>query len=395
MNKKAALLIGCFFWSWSLLAQIPNDSLPKWKEKIDLSGYIKLMQINSVVDTNELLTEQLIHNRLNLKYYATDQLTFSTEIRNRVFYGEGIKLKQPLFAHALEKDAGEADLSWVLAKGDAFVLHSMVDRANVTYTKGNWEIKAGRQRINWGINLAWNPNDLFNAYNFADFDYIERPGTDALRVQYYTSSMSTIEGAIKPGKDKDSWIGGGLYKFNKWNYDIQLLAAWYNKDLAVGAGWAGNIKDAGFKGELTYFHPREDISDTTGILNTSVSFDYAFKNATYINVAVLYNTNGITSALATGENNVFTTRRLSPKMLMPSQLTYFVQVSKPFTPAINGSLSAMYLQGVNIAFAMPSITYTINESWDIDLLGQFLAGENDKTFKSLGNTVFVRLMLSF
>ena len=36
------------------------------------------------------------------------------------------------------------------------------------------------------MNLVWNPNDLFNAFSFVDFDYEERPGSDALRIQKYT-----------------------------------------------------------------------------------------------------------------------------------------------------------------------------------------------------------------
>ncbi len=34
---------------------------------------------------------------------------------------------------------------------------------------------------------------------------------------------------------------------------MQLITGWYNEHLTLGAGWAGNIKDAGFKGEVQYF----------------------------------------------------------------------------------------------------------------------------------------------
>ena len=67
------------------------------------------------------------------------------------------------------------------------------DRLFIEWNKEKWNIRIGRQRINWGINLAFNPNDIFNAYNFLDFDYEERPGVDAARVQYYYGSFSGLD----------------------------------------------------------------------------------------------------------------------------------------------------------------------------------------------------------
>ncbi|MEZ4983057.1 MAG: hypothetical protein R2769_16025 [Saprospiraceae bacterium] len=61
----------------------------------------------------------------------------------------------------------------------------MLDRLFVQYTYKQFEARLGRQRINWGISTIWNPNDIFNAYNFSDFDYEERPGSDAMLLKYY------------------------------------------------------------------------------------------------------------------------------------------------------------------------------------------------------------------
>ena len=182
-------------------------------------------------------------------------------MRNRIFYGEATRLNPNLGA-LLDNDLGQVDLSFIPVNNKSFVIHSILDRAYVKYMAKKWELRIGRQRINWGVNLAWNPNDLFNAYSLIDFDYQERPGSDALRFQYYTSDLSSIELAIQPGKKIDSSIIAGLWKFNKWKYDLQLLAGNYYNDLALGAGWAGNLKKSGLKGELTYFHPKENLVDT-------------------------------------------------------------------------------------------------------------------------------------
>ena len=96
------------------------------------------------------------------------------EIRNRIFYGE--QVKQILI---LEKSSINTMVIQSFAFMDQrriFVAQSVIDRMLIQYSDEKWDITIGRQRINWGINNIWNPNDIFNAYNFLEFDYEERPG---------------------------------------------------------------------------------------------------------------------------------------------------------------------------------------------------------------------------
>lgn len=111
----------------------------------------------------------------------------------------------------------------------------------------------------------WNPNDIFNAYSFFDFDYVERPGSDALRLQYYNSEVSSTELAVKMNRDKQV-TAAGLYKFNAFEYDFQVLGGTLNQtDYVVGCGWSGAIESVSFRGELSYFQPKNKFSDTTGV----------------------------------------------------------------------------------------------------------------------------------
>jgi len=126
----------------------------------------------------------------------------------------------------------------------------MIDRLYLDYTSGNWQFRVGRQRINWGINTAWNPNDIFNAYSFTDFDYEEKPGSDAILAKYYINYASSIEIAVKAFDDWEKAVAGMLFSWNQWNYDFQLLAGYMQNNLVGGGGWAGNLWNAGFKGEI-------------------------------------------------------------------------------------------------------------------------------------------------
>ena len=164
------------------------------QDKISFSGYLSDMQtVYHIPDY--WLWENTLHNRLNLDLYPTSWLTGSVQLRNRFIFGTTLG-KIPGYAEALEGDPGWLDLTIStdgnLGDSVGYVLTSTIDRLWLQFTFGNLEIKAGRQRINWGQTLVWNPNDIFNSYSYFEVDYPERPGSDALRVSYYTGNASTI-----------------------------------------------------------------------------------------------------------------------------------------------------------------------------------------------------------
>ena len=352
------------------------------------------MNTTSVVDLDSLITDNLIHNRIRFKAYLSEKITTVIEMRNRIFYGEGTRLN-PYLGKQLEKDYGQVDLSFVPLERKSVVIHSILDRAYMRCSEDNWELTVGRQRINWGVNLAFNPNDLFNAYSLVDFDYQERPGVDAVRFQYYGDDMSSFEGAIQVGNSLDSSVVAGLWKFNKWKYDFQFLAANYFKDIAIGIAWAGNIKNAGFKTEASYFQPKTKFFESNGALSLSTTLDYSFKKGTYINASILYNSSGKNKPI--NSSNLFQTfiGDVSAKSLMPSKWTYFGQVSGAFNPAINGSFAVFYMQGINLALFMPSIVYNINDDWELMLTAQSAFGELNTKFQSMGSGIYLRTMYSF
>ncbi len=110
-------------------------------------------------------------------------------------------------------------------------------------------------------------------------------------MQYYTNSTSTFEFAVKSDNNHKVTLQL-LYRFNKWNYDIQFLGGILNEqDYVIGTGWSGNIKGASFRGEISYFQPKHNFTDTTGILVVSLGTDYTFKNSFMLQFEVLYNQN--------------------------------------------------------------------------------------------------------
>lgn len=371
-------------------AQEDSTQVASWKEAFHLNGYVKEMQTFTIAQ-GQLFSDHLLHNRINFKAQAK-KITVAVECRNRVIWGETIK-KHPGYGKQFDVDRGLVDMTFNVVENSDFVLNSTIDRAWLAWETEGWALRMGRQRINWGINLAWNPNDLFNAYNFVDFDYQERPGSDAIRLQHFTKSMAQYELAYRPDKNRDKSIIAGLYKFNKKGFDIQFIAAHYLTDYVLGTGWTGFIKDLGFKGEVSYFHPRKQFRDTTGVLVSSVSLDYTFEKGVYINLAGLYNSGGTGSGNLSQLQTTFV--NLSAKNLMPTQYTAFLQVAGNFTPIFSGGLSTMYLPSVDGLFFIPTLGYSIKENWDLDFVGQLLFAPYQSKFSNISNAVFVRIRWSF
>ncbi|MEL6843300.1 MAG: hypothetical protein AAFP02_08800, partial [Bacteroidota bacterium] len=209
--RKLSLLLG-FLLLFGLNVQAQEA------KKLNVGGYVKFLQTqyfvqNPQLDTTIGLTDNLFHNRLNLHYYPNEKWDIGIESRNRLFYGDQIKVN-PAFSDQVDTYNGLVDLSVRWHDGNGFLLHSIIDRAYVNYSHDKWDITVGRQRINWGINTVWNPHDLFNAFNFLDFDYEERPGSDAIRVQYFPGVVSRAEIAIAPDDTIENSVAAALYIFN-------------------------------------------------------------------------------------------------------------------------------------------------------------------------------------
>jgi len=361
------------------------------KKKFTVSGYISDLQGVSFDSINkQWAITTLFHNRVNLKYFPVAGLSAAMELRTRLSMEEN-ETGNAATATNFATDNGLLNLSKNLAKGNSYVLNSTIDRVWVAYEKGKFHATLGRQRINWGQSIVWNPNDIFNAYSFFDFDYVERPGSDALRLQYYNSEVSSTELAVKMTSDRKI-TGAALYKFNAYNYDFQVLGGILNQtDYVAGFGWSGAIKSIAFRGEVSYFHPEQNFKDTSGILLASVSFDHTFGNSLYLLVEYLYNGNnsGNHISLQSLYNTPMTVKNLS---FVKHNL--IVQVSYPITPLLTGSIAGLYLPGIRGFYVGPSLSYSLIQNLDASLYFQSLGGRiGEKAIQF--NMLYFRLKYNF
>jgi hypothetical protein len=294
------------------------------------------------------------------------------------------------YSEMIGMDPGCVDMSWNILKKQSFLLNTTIDRLWFDVNLGKFQIRIGRQRINWGQTLVWNPNDVFNAYSFFDFDYVERPGSDALRFQYYPGSSSAIEFAAKVDDD-DDLTTAGLFRFNKWGYDFQFLAGYVNsEDIVTGTGWSGSFGSISFRGEASWFQPVKNFSDTSGRGLITIGFDKIFKNNSMAQMQLMY----CNDPLDLNNFNSFYTGNLSSKDLAFSKLSIFGQFSYSVNPLLNISVSAMWFPDLKGYFAGPSLDYSLAEDMDFSLFWQHFDSMMAGTRVRI-NIGFLRLKYSF
>jgi hypothetical protein len=347
----------------------------KSQEKVSLSGYISDMQtVYHVPD--QWLWENSFQDRFKLMAYPTDWLSGSLQFRSRIITGNTVR-QIPGYTENMGGDPGWIDLTWLydgnLGDNAGYALASTMDRLWLQFTFGNLEIKAGRQRINWGQTFVWNPNDIFNSYSYFEVDYPERPGSDALRLSYYTGNASTIELAAKLDS-ANRVTAAGYFRFNTLGFDIQLLGGIYQgEDLVLGTGWSGNVGSSAFRGEISYFRDLEQFRDTAGYLMTSIGFDYTFSNSLMIQLEGLYS--GFAKDLDVYSFLQFYSGSLDVKNLGFTEWSLFGNISYPLTPLLTGAFATIWYPEWKGVYLGPSFDLSLNSNIELSLLLQYFTAE--------------------
>ncbi len=368
-----------------------QDSLKE--PTVSINGYLSVMpglMYNNI--TNDYEFSNLLHNRINLKWQPNTVITAALEFRNRLYYNQSAAYITQN-GRGFEQDAGVLKLSKNIVSGDHYLFNMSVDRLWVDFNKNKWQITVGRQRINWGQTFVWNPNDIFNTYNYLDFDYVEKPGSDAVRIQYYTSETAKAELVVSADSAGKAAVAG-LYRFNRWNYDFQFISGVTSADdIVIGGGWSGQLLKGGFRGELSYFVPRRGFKLTDGSLAASIGWDYMFKNSLFLRIECLYNgSKADSSGFNLFDNNAF---KISAKNPFLNRFSYFASVGYPVTPLLNANLAAIVNPHNKIYILLPSLDYNVLQNLDLSFVAQIIGFKTQPEKLSLLSMWFLRLKLSF
>lgn len=411
MIMKLKINLSIFF----ILLGINTVQAQEENSRIAFKGYLSGMpQISwntltlDTISQFDRADQYLLHNRLNFDWYPSDKITGTIQFRNQLMYGDFTKAHN--IENGLHTESYFLPLTFILNYGEAGLLSISTDRAWLQYTHKDLEIKVGRQRINWGQTFVWNPNDIFNAYNFFDFDYVERPGADAIRTIYYPNYTSTVEVAAKLDSAANV-TAAALYRFNKSGFDFQFLGGYYSQpamnamlqddtdaDWIGGVGITGDFKGISLRTEATYMHPTIDSRNEKEYFLWSIGLDYSFQNQLYISGEIFYS-NNVELDLGSDINSL-NNSSLTVKNLAFAKYNGFVQLSYPITPIITTTLSGMVFTDDKMTgfFFGPYLDYSIVDNLDLALYFQFFKFNYEFAFGEIENQTsyaFLRLKWSF
>jgi hypothetical protein len=222
---------------------------------------------------------------------------------------------------------------------------------------------------------------------------VERPGCDAVLLEYYPGFTSSVQLAFKIDH-RDSITSALMYKFNKWNYDFQFLGGVMTSDAVIGAGWSGDIKGAGFNGEVSYFHDIDNFKDTCGALVGSIGANYTLRNGLFMHASYLYNSAG-TKGKAGWDQALALYRDINVKNFTLARHSIFGELSYPVTPLIKADISSIFNPNDKSGFVGPSLDISLTENTSLFFIGQIFWGDPGTEYGDYGSLIYARLKWSF
>ena len=391
LKLSLAILFGCCLFL---------GATSKWRVSgnvRDMFTYLDMESPSGFTYLPNSTNYNLLASRLDLKYRPFKGLEFQVSMRHRIYQGD-VLFVYPNLAESMNHDAGYLDLTTLcFSSSEAFWLASL-DRLKVYYHYKNIELTLGRQRINWGMNLVWNPNDVFNTFSLMEVDYLQRPGCDALLVSYYPSSYNQIDLAASLDHEHEAKImGRGRFNLGLW--DVQVIGGYAYRAGLLGGGFSTSVGSVSVRGEVMGGVSPEGFSfddELNYTMTASLGLDYYCPNQLHLHTAFLYNDHS-TSTASPFMNLFEVSSNYNALNLSYGDYEWFGEVSYPVSPIL--TLQALCL--VNLedgsSYVSPNAVFSLMNNLDLTLLGQALLGQTGGEYTPIGQTYIgaCRLCYSF
>jgi hypothetical protein len=357
----------------------------------EFSGYVgRMLSPIFRQPDGETWWQSQVHNRLNLGWQLSERWRIDAGVRNRFIMGSEATIQPEVVGF----DVNWADFSWNWVAGRKVLGNTAIDRLSVTLERDRWQLKLGRQRIDWGQTLVWSPNNIFSTYSFFDFDYPERSGCDALRAAYRHSATASSE--LAASANRNGKVTAALLHRRSWDdLSYQVMAGEQAQtDVVLGGACTGAFNGLSWRGEAAFFRPVEHFSDTATTVAASVGVDYTLGSALTLQAEALYNNVG--SAFSGNGLPELYAAPLSAKRLSICEWSVFAQASYPVTPRLSAALSGMYFVDATACYAGVTADCSLTKKLDLSLIGQYFSMSGNPSMSKMQVILaFVRLKYSF
>ncbi|MEG8988141.1 hypothetical protein VJY32_00040 [Ignavibacteria bacterium 4148-Me] len=364
----------------------------------ELGGYAKyLFSLSEVKGIDKKLIDNTFHSRLNFKWYPVDNFNLSLGIRNRIVIGDSPEII-PEYEKVFSSDNGIIKLNKIIFRKRNSINYLEIDRLWTDFNFDKVRLSLGKQRIAWGTSWVWNITDIFNPLSVLDFDYEEHQAVDAVRFQYFSSELSKFDLAFQLEKKISHTKFALQYSTNLSQYDFYFMIGSHKKRLMLGTAWAGDIFDAGFRGEIMVLNSPSRSNVSTNLyskeeriqLSVVLSIDYTFVNSLYLHSEMLYNNIGKKENAALFRNDA-----LELGMLSAGKLNLFYQIGYNITPLCRVDIISLHNVYDNSLVMLSTLSYNLMDNLDFSLIGIYFSGEDLDEYSPKCKMIFIRLKFSF
>lgn len=251
---------------------------------LELTGSLKSVYLRSKASTGEDFALSLNRLRVEAKGDLAPGLAIDLQYDNEVLLGSYLDTAE--FRALKDRPPPQywrADANYV-ERGDLYGRHRLY-RAAVTLTRGNVDLKLGRQRIAWGTGRFWSPLDILNPVNPLALEREERVGVDAALLEAKLGPLSRASLVVAPAPDRGPTSRAVQWHGNAAGVDASLVAGRLLGLDIVGMDLATQIGDAGIRGEAARLRPR----GSPAFNRLMAGADYAFANGLTLSAELYYN----------------------------------------------------------------------------------------------------------
>ncbi len=345
----------------------------------------------TVSQTQQKKDESLLHLQ-RLRFKVNQE--FTPELDGTLIYDNEMILNNfsdsPDFAIIREKDQRRLafwDMDEVFFDEEYFYWKHALYRAYMHYFTPSFQATVGKQSIDWSRMRFYHPLDLFNPISPLDIEKSEKPGVDAINLEFSPQSFTQFNFIYAPYRNREKQGLGGRFQTKIQDYDISLLAAEIHKDRIVGAGFDGYIANSGFRGELSF--TSKDNKDQ--FFRSSVGLDHSLTPKLYGIVEYFYNG----GAKLTETQDFLSSYRFSRKAMSVTKHIVGAGLEYDISGTIKASNHVFYDFGGVSSFLNPELKWNIKPNFDLSFGAHFFEGDADSEYGNYQDLFYAEMKLFF
>ena len=420
---RVLALCGCFLLCGALTAQAvelwaDEDSARRadLRTTLKLTGFASANPDDPFIYPNSTSVTGLMRTRFGMNFVLSDtvsaELAYEHQAR-RASHGGSISVAGSIVSSLGQAPWRIAPLNWQIVRDDDnFEYRHEIDRALVTIQPEWGVITVGRQAIGFGRGLLFSAVDMFAPFSPLEVDREWRRGVDALRVEYRTTPLSSVELTAVFG---DSWEDSAVlarYRGYVGEMDGEVILGKRGEDEMVAGVFSAAVGGAAVHGEAALFHTPEEQPDggpfgkknLVGKLVLGTSYTFNVGKGLTVMGEYHYSGFGLKNAkdvINQVQNEDFIKRYLRGDSQILGQHALAVQASYPFNETLMGSLLVLGSLTDGSGMVSPSLVWSANDNTTVTLSTFLPWGPSPKNatlrseYGSSPFSVFAQLSLYF